>query len=113
MIKITVKDSVMVVAALLCGVGLAVSMYGLRATDHAQEYVDSHTITYVEFKDELTDGNVEEVTFFPDSKSGFIGVTIDGVIYYTTDPDYDTFKKDLLEAGVVIEELEHVTVAGK
>ena len=67
-------------------------------------YKAAHTVPYEEFQTLLNDGKVDEITInFSQDKFSF-SVEADDETYYSDNPRYDDFKKDLLESGVAVRE---------
>lgn len=67
-------------------------------------------VSYNEFKAMAENGQIEEVDInFSESEFMFLGT--DGVVYRTSNPDYDTFKLDMLEMDVKVVEKESVNTS--
>ncbi|MBQ8806643.1 MAG: AAA family ATPase [Bacteroidaceae bacterium] len=65
---------------------------------------EDHQIAYTEFWEMVNADKVETVYIDLNSDDTFIFEDVDGTMYMTDAPRYDDFKKDLLEAGVTVEE---------
>ncbi len=65
---------------------------------------EDHQIAYTEFWEMVNADKVKTVYIDLNSDDTFIFEDVDGTMYMTDAPRYDDFKKDLLEAGVTVEE---------
>lgn len=70
------------------------------------EYYDQHTVDYSTFQEYIKNNEVHDVTidFQSDSISFKKNEAKNAPKYYTSNPRYDDFKKDLLEQGIEVKE---------
>ena len=59
------------------------------------------TMTYIQFWDNVRKGNIESVVQIK-SESYMVVTAKDGTTYKVVDPDYDDFRKEMLESGVAV-----------
>lgn len=63
--------------------------------------------TYMEFKRMANNGEIEEAYIDP-AETTFEFKTKDGKTYVAENPDYDTFKLDMLESGIQVKEVQPI-----
>lgn len=83
---------------------MAIIIMGLFGFSIFQRYKESHMeeITYVEFQKMAEDKKIELIEYSP-NKDKMTVILVDGSKYKTAYPDYEEFRKDMLDEGLSIE----------
>lgn len=83
---------------------MALILLGLVGFNIIQRYKELHMeeITYVEFQKIAETNKVELIEYSP-SKDNMTVTLTDGSVYKTAYPDYEEFRKDMLDSGLTIE----------
>lgn len=83
---------------------MALVLLGLFGFNIFQRYKEAHMdeLSYVEFQKKAEDNLVELIEYSPNKDSMTVTLT-DGSVYKTAYPDYEEFRKDMLDGGLTIE----------
>lgn len=92
------------VAFLMCTIMFTALYYNSNGEFGTQE------ATYLQFKQMANNGEIESASIKKDETT-FEFVTKDGKKYVTENPDYDSFKFDMMEHGIQVEEIQPVNTS--
>lgn len=92
------------VAFLLCTIMFTALYYNSSENFGIQE------ATYLQFKEMANNGEIESASISKDETT-FEFVTKDGKTYVTENPDYDSFKFDMMEHGIQVEEIQPINTS--
>ncbi len=92
------------VAFLMCTVMFTVLYYNSSGNFGIQE------ATYLQFKAMANNGEIESA-FISKDETTFNFITKDGKRYVTENPDYDSFKFDMMEHGIQVQEIQPVNTS--
>ena len=94
------RKLITVLAIMLVIVPLLYSNLGIHDTEHPRKS-ELEYVSYVEFQEMLKEGNVDTV-YFAEANEDVYFTLKDGTYRGTSNPQYDDFKKDLLNYDTVV-----------